>query len=77
MKSGEHVKIEIYSWGLVYASVCAPADLPLAEVERQVNVELPTGIGSCWRKDESDFRNGQTNPCSCENGVVGQFDAPP
>ena len=61
-------KVQVYTWGLVSASVCAPADMPVAEVESHVNDELPTGIDSPWRKDDSPtFRGGEPNPCVCEH----------
>lgn len=60
-------EVTIYTWGLCHASVCAPAGMTIAEIERQVNRELPTGIASPWKKDEAPtFANGASNPCPCE-----------
>jgi hypothetical protein len=58
--------IEIYSHGLCYASVCAPKEMPLADVAAELNRQLPTGISFPWKPDEAPtFRGGQPNPCPC------------
>jgi len=54
----------VYSWGLYYASICT--SLSLKETEERLNIELPTGIKSQWKKAEEDFHTGQSNPCPCE-----------
>jgi hypothetical protein len=60
-------RVVVYIWGLCNASVCAPAGMTLAEIERDVNRQLPTGIESPWKKDEAPtFADGETNPCPCE-----------
>lgn len=61
-----HTSIEVYSVGLVYASVCAKADLPPEEVERLVNEVSPTGISSRWTISPEKFRTGEDNPHQCE-----------
>ena len=38
-------EINIYGVGLCYASVCAPKDMPVEEIERQLNEAHPTGVG--------------------------------
>lgn len=58
-------KIQIYSNGLIYCSVCAPSDFSREEVERQVNLENPSGV-TPWRIDKENFSDGKTNPSPCE-----------
>lgn len=59
--------VEAYAVGIVCASVCAPRDLPIEQVEDDVNRQHPTGISSRWKLSEDDhFATGQTNPCPCE-----------
>lgn len=61
----------IYSEGLCYCSVCAPTEMPIAEVEQAVNALRPTGIGSRWAKAEDEFfATGEPNggEVECSNG---------
>lgn len=64
--------VDIYTWGLCYASVCVPKDMPRDEVEVLTNRKCPTGIESRWRiSDEPNFQpdkngNVSTNPCPCQ-----------
>lgn len=55
--------VVVYTWGLCYASVCAPFGMTLAEIEREVNRQLPTGIESSWRK----IADSEPNPSLCES----------
>lgn len=58
----------VYAVGLVSLSACVPADLPLPEVERQVNEKNPTGVGPWKVSDAPMFADGtHTNPCLCEH----------
>jgi len=55
--------IGIYRSGLVYCSVCAPADTPVEEVEAFVNSQNPTGISSRWRiSDDANVRQRRPKP---------------
>lgn len=65
--TSEGTNVIIYSWGLVACSACAPKEMDIEEITKQVNALHPTGITSKWKpsKDEK-FSDGQTNPCSCD-----------
>jgi hypothetical protein len=59
--------VNIYTWGLLNASVCVPADMNPAEVEKEVNLAIPTGIESRWEvSDAEHFSGGEPHPCPCE-----------
>lgn len=60
-------EVEIYSWGLINCSACAPFRTPMAEVEAEVNKKIPTGISSKWRIIEAKFADGSPNPTLCSN----------
>lgn len=56
---------EVYSLGLVAASVCS--SLSLEETKKRLNEEHPTGIESQWElSKDKQFRGGQPNPCPCD-----------
>lgn len=60
--------VEVYSLGLVNASVCAPGDMTREEIAYTVNQCDPTGIMSRWEiSDAETFANGQPHPCPCEH----------
>ena len=60
-------EVIVYSIGPVTASACAPKSLLPVEVEAAVNALEPTGIESMWMiAADENFRNGQSNPCQCE-----------
>lgn len=60
-------EVVIYSLGIVAASVCAPSDMDRDEIERQVNLESPTGIESSWAiSDDETFADGTANGSPCE-----------
>lgn len=52
---------------IISCSACVKEDLSIKEIEKQVNIQNPTGISSKWRisKDKT-FRNGEINPCQCK-----------
>lgn len=57
-------EFKIMSWGLVHASVCTSYDLLVATV--QLNLQLPTGIASPWRKSaDPTFSGGEPNGMPC------------
>lgn len=59
------MKFEVYSIGMVYASVCT--SLSDKEATKRLNAEHPTGISSQWAVSKSaTFRDGRPNPCPCE-----------
>jgi hypothetical protein len=58
-------EIVIYSGGLVHISVCAPADMSRAEVERQAESRHWSGTRG-WKIDSGSFLDGTPNPCVCE-----------
>lgn len=58
--------IHIYSFGLVACSVCAPKDMPMDVLTREVNSANPTGIESQWAlSEDKTFRGGEPMPCAC------------
>lgn len=66
MKNGKPEFFEIYSLGMVYASVCTTLKSREAIVDT-MNEHSPTGIGSDWAVSEDPaFRTGEPNPCQCE-----------
>lgn len=60
-------KVSIYARGLVYVSVCAHKDMPIEEVEKEVNDKYPSGVGP-WKKSKENFADGSPNPHGCEDG---------
>lgn len=59
--------VEVYTFGLVAASVCAPSELPRDEVLAGANAAHPTGLSWGWKfSDEPTFAGGQPNPCQCD-----------
>jgi hypothetical protein len=61
-------RIVVYTAGLVAASVCAPKDAPVEDVEAAANAQHPTGIDSGWRKAaDATFKGGEPNPCPCNS----------
>lgn len=61
------MSVMIYSEGLIFLSVCVAKDMPLEEVEADVNRLRPTGISSPWKiSDEKKFANGQSHPLPCD-----------
>jgi hypothetical protein len=59
--------IKPYAVGLVCASVCAPKDTPIEEIERVVSGQHPTGLDHGWQKSKDSFRTGDPNPCPCND----------
>jgi hypothetical protein len=62
-------QVQLYAYGLVACSVCAPSNLTRDEVEKAVNVLHPTGIDSPWRISSNPrFHGGgeQPGPCNYE-----------
>ena len=63
--------VHIYSSGLCFCSVCAPADMLIPDMLRQVNLSNPTGLSHGWEVDNADkFSGGQPNPCACESDAT-------
>lgn len=60
-------QVEVYSWGLVYVSACAPETVSRNDVEDAVNLSHPTGIKSRWRVADENFASGDDNPCACSD----------
>lgn len=60
-------KVMVYTEGLVFCSVCAPKDMPIEQVTKEVNRISPTMIKSDWRlSTDVTFKDGRSNPCVCE-----------
>lgn len=60
-------EVIVYTSGLVSCSACAPADMPIEEVTRLVNLQTPTGISSQWElSDDDEFALGVPMPCVCD-----------
>jgi hypothetical protein len=58
------MEFEIYSQGVVHASVCT--SLPLDVATERLNQEYPAGGTLKWAPSEDPtFAGGQPNPCSC------------
>jgi hypothetical protein len=58
--------VMIYASSLLSCSVCAPAEMPIDEVERIVNEDRPAGTMRGWRKSsDATFASGSPNPCTC------------
>ena len=70
-------KVEMYTVGIVHASVCAPKDMPTDEILSQSNIlhpVCPAGykeMTGCephgWAISEDGFRTGEPNPCPCND----------
>jgi hypothetical protein len=61
-------RITVYRAGLCFASVCAPKDAPIEDVEAAANRSHPTGLDHGWRKaDDATFSGGEPNPCPCDS----------
>jgi len=59
--------VMIYASSLLSCSVCAPAEMPIEEVERIVNQDRPAGTERGWRKStDATFAGGQPMPCPCD-----------
>jgi hypothetical protein len=63
-------EVVVYNSGMIYCSACAPADMPVAEVEAEVNRQSPTGISSAWRIADEPFEGGAPNPSDCNDGPL-------
>lgn len=60
--------VDVYAVGLVYCSVCAPANMSMEVLTHAVNVQAPTGIGSRWRlSDDPTFASGEPQPGPCSD----------
>ncbi len=61
------MSIQIYSLGIVACSVCVPKDMPKEEIEKEVNLQSPTGIRSKWKIAKESFKEGQKNGKPCDD----------
>lgn len=59
------MKVVIYANGIVHCSVCAPGDMPVEDVEREVNAINMSGV-SPWKVSKERFNGGEDNPHTCE-----------
>ena len=62
--SGSNV-VRVYAVGVAYASVCTPKDVSREDIEKEVNIQHPTGVGP-WKISKEKFRTGQENPHECD-----------
>lgn len=62
------MSVMIYSEGLLFLSVCVAKDMPLEEVESDVNRLRPTGISSPW--SISDEKKSHPFPCDQDDSHV-------
>lgn len=61
------VYFEVYSLGIVCASVCTTLKDPKA-VSNTMNERHQTGIDSVWEVSEDPtFQGGEPNPCQCKD----------
>ena len=59
--------VKIVGESLLAVCVCAPADMPLAEVEAEVSRIHPTGISTGWRLSKTGtFSDAPTNTVPCQ-----------
>ena len=59
-------KLEIYSNGILHCSVCTNIKSK-SEIEKEVNLQNPTGIVSQWSIDKNNtFSDGKKNGVKCE-----------
>jgi hypothetical protein len=58
-------EFKIYSHGPLYMSVCT--SLSPEEATIRANKDNPTEIDSQWRIHTGEFRNGEPNPCPCND----------
>lgn len=64
--------VHIYAISFLSASVCAPADMPIADVITDVERQRPCGTEKGWTKSEdTHFATGGPNPCPC-NATEGR-----
>lgn len=56
-----------YAVGLCNASVCAPSDMSVKDVEAAVNQQHPTGVGPWTLSTDAAFATGEPHPKPCEN----------
>lgn len=70
----DNSKIDIYSAGLCYCSVCAPKGTPIRRITDYLNsgstgrpmVDSVLATGHRWRKSkDKKFLAGAPNPCPC------------
>ena len=58
------MEFEIYSVGVVNASVCS--SLSPKETEERLNRESPSGLSNGWTlSDNKTFAGGEPHPCPC------------
>lgn len=68
MEQIDNREVQVYSTGLCFCSVCAPADMLIPDMLRQVNLSNPTGLDHGWEVDDAgEFASGHPNPCVCGN----------
>lgn len=59
-------EVIVYSSGLCFCAVCAPADMSIDELTQLVNIQNPTGISSRWQLSDTDvFASGESMPAPC------------
>jgi len=59
--------VVIYAIGLCYMSACAPGTMAPEAIERDANLQQPTGISHDWRISKNEtFLSGDANPCPCD-----------
>lgn len=60
-------KVEVYSIGPCYLSVCAENEVSIKEITEQVNQEHPTGLNHGWKlSKKAAFLDGTDMPCPCD-----------
>ena len=59
-------KVDIYSTGFLYCSVCADNSLSIEEITAKVNQLNPSGTMNGWCLSKEGFRSGEANQCECE-----------
>ena len=60
--------VRVYSQGLCFCSVCAPADMAADAVVSEVNEKSPSGTDLGWQLSDEDFRTGEKNGFKAECG---------
>lgn len=64
----KRIGVVAYNVGICFASVCAPRDAAIEDIEAEVDRTHPTGLDHGWRLSrETHFKGGETNPCTCND----------
>jgi len=63
MSKTKEYNFEVYSMGIVHASVCT--NLPKAEIAKYIGEHEPAGEKLAWEVSDEDFQDGTPNGSDC------------